>query len=84
LLPSRQKLTLDLLAAITLEVVPFRAYALFPARLPFLNTSSKSCSVTDDSHVVFGQKLSGEKGSVMRQPVLLSPEFGAKSSHIFM
>jgi hypothetical protein len=27
---------LDLLATITLEVVPFRAYAPFPALLPFL------------------------------------------------
>jgi hypothetical protein len=40
--------------------------------------------------VVFGQKFPGEKGSVrqcvvmMQQPVLLSPKFEAKSSHIFM
>jgi hypothetical protein len=34
-LPSGQKLTLDLLATITLEVVPFRAYAQFPALLSF-------------------------------------------------
>jgi hypothetical protein len=38
--------------------------------------------------VVFGKKFPGEKGSVrrcvvvMQQPVL-SPKFGAKSSHIF-
>jgi hypothetical protein len=38
----------------------------------------------------FGQKFPGEKGSVrwcvvmMQQPVLLSPNFGAKSLHIFM
>jgi hypothetical protein len=38
-LPSGQKLTLSLLAIIALEVVPFRAYAPFPARLPFLNAS---------------------------------------------
>jgi hypothetical protein len=31
-----QKLTLVLVAAITLEVAPFRAYAPFPALLPFL------------------------------------------------
>jgi hypothetical protein len=37
----------------------------------------------------FGQIFPGEKGSVkrsivvMQQPVLLSPKFGAKSSHIF-
>jgi hypothetical protein len=42
-----------------------------------------------DSHVVSGQKFHGEKWSVrryvvvMQQPVLLSPKFGAKSSHIF-
>jgi hypothetical protein len=38
-----KKLTLGLLATITLEVVPFRAYAPFPALLPFLNASWKSC-----------------------------------------
>jgi hypothetical protein len=38
-----------------------------------------------DSHVVFGQKFPGEKGSVrrcvvvMQQPVLLHPKFEAKS-----
>jgi hypothetical protein len=43
----------------------------------------------DDSHVVFGQKFPGEKGSVrrcvvvMQQSVLLSPKFGPKSWHIF-
>jgi hypothetical protein len=43
-----------------------------------------------DSHAVFGKKFPGKKGSVrrcivvMQQPVLLSPKFGAKSSHIFM
>jgi hypothetical protein len=42
----------------------------------------------DNSHVVFGQKFPGEKGSViqcvvvMQWPVLLSPKLGAKSSHI--
>jgi hypothetical protein len=35
----------DLLATITLEVVPFHAYAPFPVILPFLNASWKSCSV---------------------------------------
>jgi hypothetical protein len=45
--------------------------------------------VGDNSHVGFGQKFSDEKGSVrqsvvvMQQPVLLSPKFGVKSSHIF-
>jgi hypothetical protein len=39
--------------------------------------------------IVFSKKFPGEKGSVrryivaMRQPVLLSPKFGAKSSHTF-
>jgi hypothetical protein len=43
-----------------------------------------------DNHFVFGKKFSGAKGSVRQrvvvtqQPVLLSPKFGAKSSHIFM
>jgi hypothetical protein len=43
----------------------------------------------DDSHVVFGQKFPGEKGSLrrcvvmMQQPLLLLQRFGAKSSHIF-
>jgi hypothetical protein len=44
-MPSGQKLTFDLLATTTLGVVPFHAYALFPALLPFLNASWKSCSV---------------------------------------
>jgi hypothetical protein len=35
-LPSDQKITLGLLATITLEVVSFRAYAPFPALLLFL------------------------------------------------
>jgi hypothetical protein len=35
-LPSGQKLTLGLLATITLEVDPFLVYAQFPALLPFL------------------------------------------------
>jgi hypothetical protein len=34
-LPSGQKLTLGLLAAITVKVVPFCAYARFPEFLPF-------------------------------------------------
>jgi hypothetical protein len=44
-LPSGQKLTLVLLATITHEVFPFCVHALFPALLPFLNVSWKSCSV---------------------------------------
>jgi hypothetical protein len=44
-LPSGQKLTLGLLATITLEVFQFRAYAPFPALMPFLSASWKSCSV---------------------------------------
>jgi hypothetical protein len=43
--------------------------------------------VEDDSHV-FGQKLPGKKGRVklyvvMQQPILLSPNIGAKSLHNF-
>jgi hypothetical protein len=34
-LPSGQRLTLGLLATVTLEVVSFRSYALFSALLPF-------------------------------------------------
>jgi hypothetical protein len=40
------------------------------------------------SHVVFGQKFPGEKGSVrqcvvlVQQPFLSLPKFGAKPSHI--
>jgi hypothetical protein len=40
-----------------------------------------------DSHVVFGEKFTSDKGNVrrcvvvMQQPVLLSLNFGAKSSH---
>jgi hypothetical protein len=45
-LPFGQKQILGLLATITLEVVPFRTYALFPGLLSFLNTSWKSCFVT--------------------------------------
>jgi hypothetical protein len=142
-LPSGQKLSLGLLATISLEVVPFRAYALFHALLPstsrFLDTdicllllmwevpthaSWMSCSVRvfstdydpapitsivskwrpfnfnfnrgnrkvwwveDDSYIVFCKKFPGEKGSVrrcvvvMQQQVLMTPNFGAKSSHI--
>jgi hypothetical protein len=123
---SGQKLTLDLLATITLEVVPFRAYAPFPPILPFLNCilevvfcddvqhrirfcpqhlncvnmaafqfylqsgkQKKVGGVGDDNHVALGQKFHDEKGCVrrcvvvMQQPVLLSPNFGAKSSQIF-
>jgi hypothetical protein len=45
-------------------------------------------SVGDDSRVVFGKKFPCEKGSVrrrvimMQKPVLLSPKFETKSSHI--
>jgi hypothetical protein len=45
--------------------------------------------VGDDSHVLCGQKFSGEKGSVrwcvimMQQPVPLLTKFGGNSSHIF-
>jgi hypothetical protein len=35
MLPCSQKLTLDLLATITLEEVPFRVYATFQVLLPF-------------------------------------------------
>jgi hypothetical protein len=45
MLPSGQKLTLGLLATITLEVLTSRAYAEYPVLLPFLNASWKSCSV---------------------------------------
>jgi hypothetical protein len=44
----------------------------------------------EDSHVVFSKKFSVVEGSVrlpvvvMQQPVLLSPKFGTKSSHIFI
>jgi hypothetical protein len=43
--------------------------------------------VGDNSHVVFGQKFPGEKGSVrwcivvVQQPLVLSPKFRAKSAH---
>jgi hypothetical protein len=45
--------------------------------------------IFNDSRVVFRQKFPGEKGSVrrfvvvMQKPVLLSPKFHAKVSHIF-
>jgi hypothetical protein len=44
--------------------------------------------VEDDRYVAFGQKLSGEEGSVrwpvlmMQQPVLMLPKCEVKSSHI--
>jgi hypothetical protein len=44
-LPSSQKLILGLLATITLNAVTFRAYAPFPALMPFLIASWKSFSV---------------------------------------
>jgi hypothetical protein len=45
--------------------------------------------VGDDSHVDFGLKFPGEKESVrqcfviMQRPVILSPKFATKCSHIF-
>jgi hypothetical protein len=127
MLPSSQKLTLGLLATITLEAIPFNKYSPYPALLPFFKfileivlcegvqhrlqfcldhlryvkmaaafqfelqsgKQRKLRWVGNDRHVVFGKKFRGEKGSVrqcvvmMRQPVLLSQKFGAKSSHIF-
>jgi hypothetical protein len=41
MLPSGQKLTLDLLDTVALEVVPFRASAPFPAVLPFFKCNLK-------------------------------------------
>jgi hypothetical protein len=40
-LPSGQKLTLGTLVTITIEVVPFRSYAPFPALLPFFKCIQK-------------------------------------------
>jgi hypothetical protein len=45
--------------------------------------------VGDDSHVFLGRKFLVEKDVrqcvvLMKHPFLLSPKFGAKSSHIFM
>jgi hypothetical protein len=57
---------------------------------PHVGKDRKVEWVGDNSHVVFGQKFPGEKGTVrrcvivMQQPVLLSPKFGAKPSHIFV
>jgi hypothetical protein len=97
MLPSGQKLTLDLLATITLKAVPFRMYAQFKVLLSFFKCTLKAmfCEgvqyclghlncvklaafqfylqsgkqrkvgwVGDDSHVIFCQKVPGEKGSV--------------------
>jgi hypothetical protein len=56
---------------------------------PSIEETEKVGWMRDYSHVVFGKKFPGEKGSVKRcvvviqQQVLLSPKFGAKSSHIF-
>jgi hypothetical protein len=55
----------------------------------FILNQRKVGWVEEDSHVVFGQKFPGEKGSVrqcavvMQQPVLLLPQLGVKSLHIF-
>jgi hypothetical protein len=63
------------------------------AAFPFYLQSGKERKVKwvgGDSHGAFGKKFLGGKGSVrwcvvvMQQPVLLSPKFGAKHSHIFM
>jgi hypothetical protein len=57
--------------------------------LSSIGETQKSSVAGDESHVFFGKKFPGEKGSVgrcvvvMQQPVLLSSKFGAKSSHIF-
>jgi hypothetical protein len=56
---------------------------------PFYLQSGKKGKVRwvgDNSHVVFGQKFAGEKGSVkwcvvvIQQPVILLPKFRVKSS----
>jgi hypothetical protein len=44
-MPTGKKLIFDPLATITLEAVPFRVNAPFPALLPFLNSFWKPCSV---------------------------------------
>jgi hypothetical protein len=60
-----------------------------PFSLSSVGETEKSRVDGDVSHVVFGQKFPGEKGSVRRrvvviqQQTLLSPKFRAKSSHIF-
>jgi hypothetical protein len=59
-----------------------------PFNFIFNRGNRKVGQVGDDSHVVFGQKFPGVKGSVrwcvvvMKQPVL-SPKFGMKSSQMF-
>jgi hypothetical protein len=50
-------------------------------------TETSRAVVDDDSHVIFGGKFPGEKGSmrrivVIQQPILLSPMFGTTSLHI--
>jgi hypothetical protein len=115
--PTVQKLTLDLLATITLKAVPLHAYATFIALLPFFKCIQKvmfcedahhrlqfcvghlNCIkmvvfqfnllsgkqrkvgwVRNDSHVVFGKKFPGEKGSVKQCIVMMqqSVSFVAK------
>jgi hypothetical protein len=106
-MPSCQKLSLGLLATITLEVVPFHPYAPFHVLLLFLNAYWKLSSVRvfsiacdsawitsvvskwrpfsfivnqenrkvgwmgEDSLVIFGQKVTGEKGRVRRCIVMM-------------
>jgi hypothetical protein len=60
-----------------------------PSVLSSIGATENSRVDGDESHVAFGQKFTGEKGSVrrcvvMQLPVLLLPKFGGKSSHIFM
>jgi hypothetical protein len=52
---SNQKLTLGILATITLEVVAFRAYAPFPELLPFLNESAKVGTDFADKRLSLGR-----------------------------
>jgi hypothetical protein len=105
-------------ATITLEVIPFRAYAPFPGLLPFFKCILEVVICEGVQHfmlfcldhlscvkmaafqwylqsggwgttvVLFLVKKFLVKGSmrpyvVMQQPCLLSPKFGAMSSHIF-
>jgi hypothetical protein len=49
-LPSGQKLTLSPLFTISLELVPFRAYAPFPALVPFFESLLIKENETKNSH----------------------------------
>jgi hypothetical protein len=92
MLSSGQKLTLDLLATITLEVVPFHVSCDFVSIISLcqnggfsvLSSIGETEKFGGGSPVILSQKFPGQRGNVrqcivmMQQAVFLSPKFGGE------